>query len=78
MMEGKMMDGKMTDSPMMMGKACKCQHHSMMPILVVLFGALFLLGELGVFTMQVVSWVWPILVIVAGLMKWMGRGCKCC
>ena len=57
---------------------CKCPHHKTIPMLVVLFGVLFLLGSLNVLTMQMVNISWPILVIVAGGMKMMGSKCKCC
>ncbi len=60
------------------GMTCKCPHHACMSVLVLVFGLLFLLGALDVFTDRVVSIVWPILVIVAGFMK-LGEGkCKCC
>ena len=69
MKEG-MMDGKM-------GGMCKCPHHKVVPGLTVLFGLLFLAGNMGWVSMETVAW-WPVLVILAGLMK-MSRGmCKCC
>lgn len=59
---------------------CACPHHKVMPILVILFGLTFLLGALGVFTADFVGTVWPVIVIAAGLMKWMEKSgmCKCC
>lgn len=53
-------------------------HHSMLPMIVVAFGALFLLGQMGIFTEGFVSVGWPILVILGGAMKLMGKNCKCC
>jgi hypothetical protein len=60
------------------GMTCKCPHHKMLPLLVVLFGLNFLLGTLSVITMRTESIIWPIIVIVAGLMKMSGGACKCC
>ena len=58
--------------------SCKCPHHKMTPVLVVLFALLFLLGNLGVVGMRVVDIGWPIIVGLAGLMKLTGSMCKCC
>jgi len=62
-------------------KVClKCHHHKVMPILVILFGLTFLLGTWGTLSPDTVNIVWPILVIVAGLMKLAEKSgmCKCC
>ena len=61
-------------------KVCKCHHHKAMPILVIVFGLVFLLGNMHVLTWEAVSWIWPVLVIIAGAKKIvMGMGmCKCC
>jgi len=48
------------------------------PVLVVLFGLLFLLGYFGVIGEQVVMVGWPILVILGGLTKLTQGVCKCC
>jgi hypothetical protein len=73
-MEG-MMEGKMEGK---MGMMCKCPHHKVVPGLTVLFGLLFLAGYMGWVSMNTVQLGWPILVILAGIMK-MSRGmCKCC
>lgn len=48
-----------------------------MPVLIILLGLLFLLEALNVVTVSFTSVAWPILVILAGLVKWMGGGCKC-
>ncbi|MBI2888458.1 MAG: hypothetical protein HYY10_00880 [Candidatus Liptonbacteria bacterium] len=50
----------------------------MFPILVVLFGLTFLLGNLNILTQQFVSIAWPVIICLAGLMKLTGGGCKCC
>ena len=60
------------------GCSCKCPHHMVPALLVVVFGLLFLLGDYGVVSGQVVTVGWPILVVLAGVMKLGGRMCKCC
>ncbi len=57
---------------------CKCPHHKMIPILIIVLGVLFLLGNLGKVSDQVVNIGWPILVLVAGLTKLSAGKCKCC
>ncbi|MBI2047559.1 MAG: hypothetical protein HYW90_00580 [Candidatus Sungbacteria bacterium] len=60
------------------GMVCKCPHHKMPGVFIVLFGLLFLGGNLGWWGMGVVNVGWPVLVILAGLMHF-GKGwCKCC
>lgn len=68
----------MMEGEMMQGKTCTCMHHKIVPILVVLFGLLFLLGAFGTVSARTVEVGWPILVILAGLMKMSERMCKCC
>ena len=68
----------MMDGNAMQGKKCACIHHSMLPMIVIAFGALFLLGQMGVFTEGFVSVGWPILIILGGAMKMMSKTCKCC
>lgn len=60
------------------GMTCKCPHHKMGPLAVVIFGLVFLLGALNVLSAQVVGIVWPIIVILAGLFKMKEGSCKCC
>lgn len=60
------------------GKVCRCPHHKVVPLLVVLFGLDFLFGNLGWLPTGFVNASWPLLVILAGGMK-LGKGmCKCC
>ncbi len=63
-----------------MKNVCKCPHHKVMPILVILFGLTFLLGAWDVLNENTVGIVWPVLVILAGAMKLGERSgmCKCC
>ncbi len=62
----------------MKGSACECGHHRTMPVIVILFGLTFLLKALGTLDAGTVDYIWPILVIIAGCMKWGGMKCKCC
>lgn len=60
------------------GRTCQCKHHSFVPGLVVLFGLTFLLEAFGSLSAGTVSVIWPILVILAGILKMTGRSCGCC
>jgi len=63
-----------------MENMCKCPHHKAMPVLVILFGLVFLLGNWGILSWNAVNVIWPVLVILAGAMK-LGEEsgmCKCC
>lgn len=57
---------------------CKCMHHKFVPGLVFLFGALFLLHNLGYVASGFVDLAWPSLVALAGLSKLSSGMCKCC
>ena len=57
---------------------CGCPHHKMGPTALVIFGLVFLLGNLNILTASAVSMIWPIILIVAGLMKMKSGSCKCC
>jgi len=57
---------------------CKCGHHKIVPICIILIGLAFLAGELGVLAPDVVAASWPILLVVIGGIKLFGPGCKCC
>jgi hypothetical protein len=58
------------------GKMCKCPHHKVMPWVIILIGVDFLLGAMNVLTWSFVDITWPILVIIAGIVK-LNR-CACC
>lgn len=68
------MEGQGIKSP------CKCTHHKVLPVLVILFGLTFLLEGLGVITSSFAMIVWPVLVIAGGVMKLVSSTgmCKCC
>ena len=57
---------------------CKCPHHKVMSVLVVLFGLTFLLGAWGTISSDAVNVICPILIIIAGLFKMTKGMCKCC
>ena len=57
---------------------CKCPHHKMIPLFIVIFGVLFLLNSQGMVADDTVGVVWPILVILGGLQKLFRGMCKCC
>ena len=58
--------------------ACRCTHHKIGPILIILFGLGFLLEATGTLSALTLSYAWPMLVIVFGIMKLTGRKCGCC
>ncbi|TSA44508.1 hypothetical protein D4R51_03700 [bacterium] len=62
----------------MNGGKCGCSHHKVVPILMVLFAILFLLGDAGVLGADIVNAGWPIIVGVAGLTQIFSNSCKCC
>jgi hypothetical protein len=55
---------------------CKCPHHKVTPVAIILIGLAFLLGDWNILTMGAVALIWPVLLIIIGLVK-LG-GCKCC
>ena len=57
---------------------CKCPHHKMIPMLIFVIGLLFFLNAVGVVTANALAILWPIAVMLAGLMKMMKGKCKCC
>ncbi|MDE2037707.1 MAG: hypothetical protein KGI69_00575 [Patescibacteria group bacterium] len=54
--------------------SCKCGHHKLMPIAVMLIALDILLANFGVYSWYVATIIWPILLIVAAS----GKLCKCC
>lgn len=57
--------------------ACRCVHHKVVPILIILFGLSFLLGTLGYLDASFVRLAWPTLIILVGLVKLFSGSCKC-
>lgn len=62
----------------MHGGMCKCPHHKAVPLFIALIGLAFLLQAFGVLSAGFVAIAWPILVLLIGLQKLFGGGCKCC
>lgn len=58
---------------------CGCACHNFTGILIILFGLTFLLGALGVISAYAVSIIWPILLILVGIVVGFRKKiCKCC
>ncbi len=69
------MDQQMGGGQKMM---CGCPHHKAVPILIILFGLLFLLGSWNIVSASMVTMGWPIIIILIGLTKLMKAKCGCC
>lgn len=69
-MEGQIMDSSKSG----------CSHHKRgcLAWIMIIFGLIFLGGALGWWGYETVDILWPILVIIAGLMKLVAHKCKCC
>ncbi len=59
-------------------KVCGCPHHKVVPCGIALIGVLFLLQGIGILSVSLVGILWPIVLIVIGGTKLMGRRCNCC
>jgi len=61
-------------------KLCKCPHHSMVPLLIMLIGFTFFAGAVNILNAQTVTIGWSILLMMIGAMKMMQKQgvCKCC
>ena len=57
---------------------CRCPHHKIVPLLIFVIGLLFFLNTLNVVTSSAVATLWPIALMLIGLMKMMSNKCKCC
>ncbi|KND51418.1 MAG: hypothetical protein ABA06_03870 [Parcubacteria bacterium C7867-001] len=60
----------------MSSNTCKCPHHKILPIAIILIALAFLLSTLGVVNPMYVAIAWPVLIIIAMIPK-LGT-CKCC
>ncbi len=60
------------------GMTCSCPHHKIVPLCIIIIGLLVLAANLGWLTASFVGIVWPILLVVIGVMKFMKGKCKCC
>ena len=79
-MENKMMGGQQGGN--MCGHhdmcGCRCMHHKVWPLLIIVFGLMFLLRAVGSVTWETVNIVWPLIVIGLGISKLFRGMCKCC
>ena len=57
------------------GPVCKCPHHMVVPIIIILIGLDFLLGAVGTLSAMFVAVTWPILLIIVGAVKMVRCGC---
>jgi len=57
-------------------KVCKCPHHKVMPIAVILLALAFLAADFNWLSWGAVNIIWPILLIIAVAPKL--ACCKCC
>lgn len=59
-------------------RSCKCPHHKMGPVLIILLGLLWLLSALDVISLNIVSITLPVIIIVIGLMVLFRGDCPRC
>lgn len=57
---------------------CPCLHHHVAPAAIVLIGLAFLGNALGFVSDALLALSWPVLLIIAGFAKLLGKGCRCC
>ena len=56
---------------------CRCGHHKVVPVLIILMGLVFLAGFYGIFSAGTVAVAWPIILIAIGAVKLGSGSCKC-
>ncbi len=79
MQDGMMKEGEACGSGGCGGKGCcKCLHHKMPVLMVLLIGLLFLGKAMSWVAASTVDIAWPVLVILGALTKLSGGKCKCC
>ena len=59
-------------------KTCSCNHHKIVPVLFIIVGLAFLLSDLHILTWGAANLIWPIALIVFGVMKLSKGKCGCC
>ncbi|MGH7240005.1 MAG: LiaF transmembrane domain-containing protein [Candidatus Saccharimonadales bacterium] len=59
-------------------KVCRCPHHKATPILIILIGLTFLLGDWGFFNAFTATTIWSILLIIIGIFQLTKKKCACC
>ena len=58
--------------------SCRCMYHLTWPILIIAVGVILLLSALGLLGEHGLSVAFALLVIAAGVLMALKRGCKCC
>jgi Domain of unknown function (DUF5668) len=66
------------DKAVCVSEKCPCTHHQIIPLLIIVLGLLFLLANLQLVNYEIVTVLWPILLIVIGMVKIGDHKCKCC
>lgn len=59
------------------GRHCGCGHHKIIPFIVLVIGIMFFLQAVGTVDPVLNAKVWPVLVILAALIKLTSGKCKC-
>jgi hypothetical protein len=59
-------------------KVCEHDHHSVIPVLFILFAISFLLQYQGILAPHSIDIIWPILVGVGGMVMLIEDKCGCC
>ncbi len=59
-------------------KICSHDHHSIIPVLVILIAISFLLQYQGILAENAVNIIWPILLGIGGMVKLVEDKCNCC
>ena len=57
---------------------CKCPHHKMGAVFLILFGLVFLLKNMNIIDDHMLGFAWPSILILAGITKIGSSKCKCC
>jgi len=73
--ENKMIGGEKCEC--VMPGVCKCPHHKLGPAIIILIGLTFLFYAIGWFGMALTAYLWPILLVIYGVVKWVGGSCSC-
>ena len=60
------------------GMDCKCTHHSVVPLCIILVAAAFLLQEVSVISTHTLGIIWPTLVIIGAAASMFENKCHCC
>lgn len=59
-------------------KSCRCPHHSLTSIFLVLLALTVFLGNMDVIAEHTASMIWPVFLGLIGFQKFFSRRCTCC